>query len=136
MCGFFLYRPKQMTSNKTKPKTVAVYIKSAPKDLQKKLRELRACLAKAAPGAKEELKWGTPTFSYKRILFGYAAFKEFVSFFPTPRVIKAFKKDLAKFNTSSSTIRFPLDRPLPLPLIRKIALFRVKESKEKDARWM
>jgi uncharacterized protein YdhG (YjbR/CyaY superfamily) len=126
----------EMIRARERPKTVAEYIDAAPKEARKRLREMRACLRQAAPGATESLKWGVPAFSYGRILFTYAAFKNHISLFPTPRAVKAFSDSLKKFKTSSSTIQFPLDKPLPLSLIRKIALFRVNESKEKDARWM
>ncbi len=119
-----------------KPTTVAEYIKAAPKDSQKKLREIRACLKKAAPKSLESLKWGTPAFSYERILFAYAGFKNHVGFFPTPSAMRNFKKELAGYSTGTSSIKFPLDKPLPIALIRKIAAFRIKELKEKDAKWM
>jgi uncharacterized protein YdhG (YjbR/CyaY superfamily) len=126
----------EMIRSRGRPKNVAEYIDAAPKEARKRLREMQACLRQAAPGATESLKWGVPAFSYGRILFTYAAFKNHVSLFPTPRAVRAFAGVLSKFKTSSSTIQFPLDKPLPLFLIRKIALFRVSESKEKDARWM
>jgi len=69
-----------------------------------------------------------PAFSYQRILFTFAAFKHHISLYPTPSAVKAFAKDLSEYKTSSSTIQFPLDKPLPLPLIHKIAAFRVRES--------
>jgi uncharacterized protein YdhG (YjbR/CyaY superfamily) len=119
-----------------KPKTVSDYISAAPKQTQKKLREMRAVLKKAAPGATEGLKWGSVAFSYKRILFTFAGFKKHIGFYPTPAVLKVFKKELKKFTTGKGSVQFPLDKPLPLTLIRKIALQRIKESKEKDARWM
>ncbi len=119
-----------------KPKTVEEYIDSFPKEIQDKLSELRACLQEAAPEAKEDLKWGSPAFSYDRILFTYAGFKNHISLYPTPAVIEHFKDDLSDLVTSSSTIQFQLDKPLPLSLIGKIAAFRVKELKDKDARWM
>jgi len=125
-----------MTSKKKKPKNITEYINAAPKEARKKLREMRACLRKAAPRAEESLKWGVPAFSYHRILFTFAAFRHHLSLYPTPRAVQAFAKDLSKFQTSSSTIQFPLDKPLPLPLIHKIAAFRVRESKENDVRWM
>ena len=121
---------------KTKPNTITEYIHAAPKEAQKKLREMRTCLREAAPGAAEGVKWGVPAFSYKRILFTFAVFKHHISLYPTPSAVKAFAKDFSKLKTSSSTIQFPLDEPLPLPLIRKIALFRVRESIEKDVKWM
>ncbi len=121
---------------KAKLKGITEYINAAPKDAQKKLRELRACLRKIAPRATESLKWGTPAFSYQRILFTFAAFKYHIGFYPTPSAMRAFAKDLVKFKTGKGSIQFPLEKPLPLPLIRKIAAFRVRESKEKDAKWM
>jgi uncharacterized protein YdhG (YjbR/CyaY superfamily) len=119
-----------------RPKTVIDYINATPKDARKRLREMRTILRKAAPKAQEGLKWGMPSLSYSRILFSYAAFKNHVSLFPTPSVIKAFAKDLSKLTTSRGTIHFPLDKPLPAAIIRRIALFRVRELKEKDAKWM
>lgn len=97
---------------------------------------MRSCLRKAAPEARESLKWGMPAFSYDWILFQFAAFKHHVGFYPTPSAVKAFEKDLKEFKTSISAIQFPLDKPLPLPLIRKIAEFRVRESNEKGVKWM
>ena len=119
-----------------RPKTVNEYIKAATPEARKKLREMRACIRKAAPGAKEELKWSMPAFSYRRILVVYAAFKKHIGFFPTPSAVRAFAKQLAGFKTAKGSIQFPLDKPLPLPLIRKIAAFRVKESIEKDGKWI
>ena len=124
-----------MISKKTRPESIAEYIKAAPKETQKKLREMRACIRTAAPGANENLKWGMPSFSYQRILVTFAAFKHHIGFFPTPSAVRAFKKDLSKFKTSKGTIQFPLEKPLPLSLIRKITKFRVRESLERDGKW-
>jgi|SRR5579859_5292365 len=120
---------------KTKPKTVAEYIAAAPKEAQKKLREMRACIKKAAPGAKESLKWGMPSFSYHRVLVTYAAHKEHIGFYPTSSGVKNFQKDLTKYVTSRGGIQFPYSKPLPTALIRKITAFRVKESLDKDVKW-
>jgi len=76
-----------------------------------------------------------PAYSYKRILVTFAAFKNHIGFYPTPSAVKAFEEDLAKFVTADASIRFPLDKPLPLTLIRKITAFRVRESIEKDGKW-
>lgn len=119
-----------------KPKTVVEYINAAPREARKKLREMRACLRKSAPGAEESLKWGTPAFSYQRILFSYAGFKHHIGFYPTPAAINAFEKDLAPFKTAKGSIQFPLEKPLPLSLIRRIAAFRIREVKECDSKWM
>jgi len=119
-----------------KPTTVAAYIGAAPREAQKRLREMRACLRKAAPGAEENLKWGMPAFSQRRILFTYAGYRHHIGFYPTPDAVTAFAKDLKQFKTAKGSIQFPLDKPLPLSLIRKIAAFRVRQVKEQDAKWM
>jgi uncharacterized protein YdhG (YjbR/CyaY superfamily) len=124
-----------MTPKKTRPKTITAYIDAAPKDARKKLRQMRACLRKSAPGAKESLKWGMPAFSYRRILVAFAAHKHHIGFYPTPSAVRAFAKDLLKFATARGSIQFPLEKPLPLPLIRKITAFRVRESIEEDKKW-
>jgi uncharacterized protein YdhG (YjbR/CyaY superfamily) len=124
-----------MTPKKTSPKSIAEYINAAPKEAQKKLREMRACIRTSAPGAKESLKWGMPAFSYQRILVTFAAFKNHIGFYPTPSAVRAFANELSKFATASASIQFPLEKPLPLALIRKITAFRVRESLEKDGKW-
>ncbi len=124
-----------MTSKKARPTNITEYINAAPKEAQEKLREMRACIREAAPGATESLKWGKPAFSYQRILVMFAAFKNHIGFYPTPSAVKAFAKELAGFKTASASIQFPLDKPLPLALIRKITAFRVLESIEEDAKW-
>jgi len=124
-----------MTPDKARPKTITAYIDAAPREARTKLREMRACIRKAAPGAQESLKWGMPAFSYRRILVTFAAFKHHIGFYPTPSAVSAFAKDLAKFATARGSIQFPLEKPLPLPLIRKITAFRVQESIEQDKKW-
>ena len=124
-----------MTPIKERPKGITEYINAAPKEARKKLREMRACIRTAAPGAKESLKWGMPAFSYRRILVTFAAFKHHIGFYPTPSAVSAFAQDLSKFATAKGSIQFPLEKPLPLPLIRKITAFRVRESIEQDKKW-
>jgi uncharacterized protein YdhG (YjbR/CyaY superfamily) len=121
---------------KAKPTTIAEYISSAPKEAQKNLREMYAILRKAAPGAAEGIKWRSPVFEDKRILFAFAAFKSHLNFMPTPSAMKPFKEELATFKTGKGSIQFPHDKRLPKALIRKIAALRVTELREKDVRWM
>jgi uncharacterized protein YdhG (YjbR/CyaY superfamily) len=122
--------------SKTKPTTIAEYMNAAPNEAQKNLREIYAVLKKAAPGATEGMKWGSPVFEEKRILFAFAAFKSHLNFMPTPSAMKPFKKELAQYTTGKGSIQFPHDKRLPKALIRKIAARRVKELREKDVRWM
>lgn len=124
-----------MKAGTKKPKTVAEYIASAPAQARAKLREMRASVRAAAPGAKEGLRWGMPAVSGKRILVMYGGFARHIGFYPTPSAITAFKKELSKFHTARGSIQFPLAKPLPKALIRKITAFRVRESKEEDKKW-
>ena len=121
---------------KGKPHTVDDYIDAAPREAQVRLREMRAILREVAPNAIESLKWGQPVFEERRILFAYAAFKTHLNFVPTPSAMEPFEKELAEYVTGKGSIQFPYDRPLPKALVKKIARFRVKGVKEKDARWM
>src|SRR6202158_6542604 len=113
-----------MNSKKARPKSITEYIKAAPKEAQKKLREMRGCIRTSAPGAKESLKWGMPAFSFRRILVTFAAFKHHIGFYPTPSAVRAFANDLSKFATARGSIQFSLAKPLPLPLLRKITALR------------
>jgi uncharacterized protein YdhG (YjbR/CyaY superfamily) len=124
-----------MTPKKARPTSITEYIDPVPKAAQKKLREMRACIRAAAPGAKERLKWGMPAFSGRRILVTFAAHKHHIGFYPTPSAVKAFANELSKFATARGSIQFPLEKPLPLALIRKITAFRVRESIEEDKKW-
>jgi len=121
---------------KTKAKTVEEYIEAAPEEARKMLREIRAILKKVVPKAVEAVKWGSPVFEEKRILFAYSAYKTHLNFMPTSQSLEPFKEELAEFKTGQDTIQFPYDKPLPKALIQKIATHRAKQVREIDARWM
>jgi uncharacterized protein YdhG (YjbR/CyaY superfamily) len=121
---------------KIKPSNVEEYINAAPLFAQERLREIRSILRKVAPDATEMLKWGSPVFFEKRILFSYSAFKTHLNFMPTGPAMEPFKDELAKFTTGKDTIQFPYDKPLPGALIHKIAEYRIKDVRENDAKWM
>jgi len=127
-------KPK-MNAEKARPQSIDDYIAAAPKDARKKLREMRSCIRAAVPGAEETLKYGMPAFCYKRILAIFGGFKHHIGFYPTAAAMKPFAKELSKFKTARGSIQFPLDRPLPLPLIRKIIAERVRQSIERDGKW-
>jgi len=118
-----------------KPKTIEEYIYSAPAEVQERLWSLHECIKTAAPGAKEELKWGMPAYSYQKILVTFKAWKNHIGFYPMPSAIKAFAKELANYETAEGSVQFPHDKPLPFVLIKKIVRFRTKESKEGTIKW-
>lgn len=120
---------------KTKPATVTEYINAAPKETRAKLRQMRSIIKAAAPGATENLKWSMPAYSYKKILVCFAVFKHHIGFFPTPSAIKAFANDLTKYKTSKGTVQLPLDKPIPVSLVKKLTAFRVMESEMEGKKW-
>ena len=118
-----------------KPTTIEEYIEAAPAATHAKLKQLHETIRKAAPGAKESLKWRMPAYSYEKILVTFAIFKHHIGFYPMPSAIKAFAKELAKFKTAAGSVQFPLDQKLPAALIRRMVKFRVKENKEGTIKW-
>jgi len=124
-----------MVSKRVRPQTIDEYISLTPTETKKKLIQLQKCIRAAAPGATESMKWGMPAFSYQRILVTFALYKNHIGFHTTPSTIKAFKAELDGFKTSEGTIQFPLEKALPLTLIRKITMFRVRESVDDDVKW-
>lgn len=118
-----------------KPKSVDEYISNFPIQTQEKLLAIREILLNIAPNAIEEIKWGVPVLTGKRILFSFSGFKNHVTFMPTGPALLPFKEDLSKYKTGKDTIQFPLDQELPIDLISKIARHRMQEVEEHDAKW-
>ena len=88
-------------------------------------------IRKAAPTAEETIKYAIPTFTLNGNLVSFAAFKNHIGFYPAPRGEESFKKELSAYDGEKSTVRFPLDKPLPLTLIARMVKFRVKKNKLK-----
>lgn len=107
------------------------YIQGYPKDVQKILKEIRATIKKAAPGAEEAIKYAIPTFMLNGNLVFFAAYENHIGFYPAPTGAEAFKKELSVYKTGKGSVQFPIDKPMPLGLITKIVKFRVKENLEK-----
>jgi uncharacterized protein YdhG (YjbR/CyaY superfamily) len=112
-------------------RTIDEYIDACPAEVQERLRALRQVVKEAAPDAQEAFTYGMPTFKLNGNLVHFAAFKDHIGFYPTPSGIDAFPEALAQYKTGKGTLRFPLDEPLPLPLIRTIVEHRVRENRAK-----
>ena len=104
------------------------YVATCPKDVQKKLEELRKAIHEAAPEAEETISYGMPAFKLHKVLVYFAAAKNHIGFYPTASPVVAFEKELAEFKHSKGAVQFPLDEPMPLDLVRRIVEFRVKED--------
>lgn len=116
---------------KIKFKTVDEYHASFPKNIRVILHQLRQIIIQAVPQAKEIISYNMPAFKLNRNLVYYAAHKEHIGFYPTSSPMSFFKRELANFKTSKGAIQFPIDKPLPVILIKKIVRFRVTEDLEK-----
>jgi uncharacterized protein YdhG (YjbR/CyaY superfamily) len=108
--------------------TIDEYIGAFPEDVQRILNELRQTIRKAAPDAEETINYQMPTFTLNGNLVHFAAFKNHIGFYPTPTGIEAFKQELSRYKGAKGSVQFPIDEPLPLPLIRRIVEYRVKEN--------
>ena len=112
-------------------KTIDEYINAFPEDVQKILNQLRQTITDAAPEAEETINYQMPTFALNGNLVHFAAFKNHIGFYPTPTGIEAFREELAPYKGAKGSVQFPIDQSLPLPLIRKIVEYRVKENLER-----
>ncbi|HEX6032718.1 MAG TPA: DUF1801 domain-containing protein [Tepidiformaceae bacterium] len=112
--------------------TIDEYIAPFPEDVKEKLQELRQTIRDVAPDAEEAIKYGIPTFVLHGNLVHFGGFKNHVGFYHgATNVEAAFQEQLARYKKSKGTIQFPLSEPLPLPLIRQMVEFRVRENVEK-----
>ena len=121
-----------MAVNKSGFNSIDEYIATFPEDIQKILEELRAVIKAAAPKAEEKISYQMPTFTLNGgNLVHFAAFKKHIGFYPTPSGTEAFQKELSVYKGAKGSVQFPLDKPMPLKLIRKIVKFRVAENSKK-----
>jgi uncharacterized protein YdhG (YjbR/CyaY superfamily) len=117
-----------MAPSRVKYNNIDEYITSFPEEIQKLLKQVRATIKEAAPGAGETINYGIPTFTLSGNLVHFAAFKNHIGFYPTPSGIETFKKELSVYEGAKGSVKFPIDKPMPLELIGKIVKFRVKEK--------
>jgi uncharacterized protein YdhG (YjbR/CyaY superfamily) len=101
-------------------KTIDQYIARYPKDVQAKLEKIRLTIHKAAPEAQEKISYGLATFTYHGNLVHFGAYDTHIGFYPGSIGVSMFKDELKDYDTSTGTIRFPLDKPVPYDLIKKI----------------
>ena len=119
---------------KTDFKSVDEYIASQPAAVQGILGHVRSAIREALPGAEEVISYQIPAYKLRggRVLF-FAGWKQHYSLYPAgERLVAAFRDELASYEVSKGTIRFPLSQPVPVKLIGRIAKFRVKEVAERE----
>jgi uncharacterized protein YdhG (YjbR/CyaY superfamily) len=119
-----------MKKGKLPAKNVDEHLAGVPEPGRSTLTKVRAVIRSVAPAETTEvISYGIPTFKYKRGLVALAAFKDHCSFFPMgASVLDAFKEELKEFRVSKGTLHFPLDRPLPAALVKKIVKARIAQN--------
>jgi len=117
-----------MANDRASFSSIDEYIAAFPEEIRPLLEELRATIKSAAPDAVEKVSYQMPTFYLKGNLVHFAAYKGHIGFYPTPGGIRAFKDEISIYKNAKGSVQFPIDKPLPLDLIRRIVEFRVAEN--------
>lgn len=117
-----------MASGRLTPKSVDEYISSFSPEIQAVLEKVRATVRTAAPTARETISYVIPAFTLNGVLVYFAAFKKHIGFYPPISGDARLKEAIAPYAGEKGNLRFPLDRPIPYNLIKRIVKLRVKQS--------
>ena len=117
-----------------RPPAVDAYIEAAPKESQPLLRQLRQVIKTAAPGAKEGISYGMPTYDKHGRLVHFAAYKTHVGFYGLGRAQTVYASELKEYLTGRGTMRLRFGQPLPVGLIRKVVQLRARDNRDQERR--
>ena len=118
-----------MSTPQAAAQNIDEYIAAFPSEVQVILEKIRITIKNAAPGAEESISYKIPTFRLGgRLLIYFAAYRKHICLYPAPIRDPDFKEDLSAYESGQSTVKFPLDKPIPFDLIGKIVKFRAKAS--------
>lgn len=125
---------KKTDATNTPARNVDEYLAGVPKEARATLEKLRKTIKAAAPMASEGISYQMPMYKHHGMVVGFAAFKNHCSIFPGAAVMDAYKEELKAYDTSKGTIRFPVDKPLPARLVKKLVRARIKENEARAQR--
>ncbi|MBO9613515.1 MAG: DUF1801 domain-containing protein [Dyadobacter sp.] len=113
-----------------KHSSIDEYIAAFPEDVQRVLQEIRGVIRSVAPEAVETISYDMPTFNLNgTYLLYFAGWKKHVALYPvTGKIAATLATELSGYKGTKGSVHFPLDKPVPLDLIRKIAELRVAEN--------
>jgi len=121
-----------MKASGHKPTTIDEYIAEQSTSVRPIMKKLREIVNKNAPEAVEVISYGMPAFKFHGMLLYFAAFTNHYSLFAFPNAIIAFKEKLKGYELSKGTIKFPLNKPVPVRLITEIVKYKVNENLRKQ----
>jgi len=119
--------PREPHTNKAL-KDVDDYISAAPIEVRKKLEEVRATIREVAPTAVESISYRMPYYNYKGQLAWFGLQKRHIGLYLRPPVIEEHKKELAGYETTKSAVHLPLDKKIPVSLVKKLVKARMKKN--------
>ena len=123
-----------MSIDQSAPKTIDDYIAAFPQEVQAILQQIRQVIHETLPGLGETISYGMPTFTLNgKYLVYIAAHKKHIGLYTAPTGVEEFQEAVALYGGGKGTLKFPLDKPMPFDLIRRVARFRAKEQAEKAA---
>ena len=120
---------QECTLETEKAQSIDEYIAGFPAATRLMLEEIRALVRSIAPGATETISYDIPTFDLNgRHLVHFAGYPKHIGLYPVPSGMEAFKEEFKPYKTGKGSVQFPLDRPLPMDLIRRVVEFRLDEE--------
>jgi uncharacterized protein YdhG (YjbR/CyaY superfamily) len=129
---YIIYKFEDNRMKKEKiPKSTDEYISLFPDNVQKKLKKLRRHIKQIAVGADERFSYRMPAFFMNGNLVYFAAFSRHIGFYPGADCIEKFSDKLSEYKHAKGSIRFPLDEPLPLALIKEMVEYKINENRNK-----
>jgi uncharacterized protein YdhG (YjbR/CyaY superfamily) len=110
-------------------RTVDEYIANSPKDVQKKLKEVRAAIRQVAPDATESISYAMPGYDKGKVAwFGFMG--RHIGLYLRPPIIEEHKKELKGYVTTKSAVHLELDKKIPVALIKKLVRARMKRNRQ------
>ncbi len=104
------------------------YISAAPKEVQDKLKKVRAAIREAAPAADESISYRMPYYDYKGRLAWFGLHRAHIGLYIRPPVVEEHRNELAGYKTTKSAVHLPLDKSIPVQLIKKLVKARMKRN--------
>jgi uncharacterized protein YdhG (YjbR/CyaY superfamily) len=125
---------EQMKTEQAAPASIGEYIAGFPPDVRRALEEVRATIRETVPEAEETISYGIPTFRLDgTYLVYFAGYRAHLSLYPAPLGVPEFEAEMAVYGSGKGTAKLPLNRPMPLDLVRRIVQYRAGQNRERAA---